>query len=132
MHNLISKDTFTKIFGLDKKFNKLGKWHFQKDTLNNTTFVNNYINIFTGFLGNCNFNKNLVKIGFVKQEIFSNGFYFCQEYRFYIADEYISFVQNIFDLIESEDIDQTHLAFQLFQNIKLYKLKKDGKASNKS
>ena len=121
MHNNLNKAAFCKMFELNKKFENKDKslfMYYKKEILTSFYKHQNVINI-SGYLLNCtNFEKELLKNGF---EVKVNKSFY-KTYVFYVAEEYNEFVQNIFDLIESDNIDQTHLAFQLIQNLKTFHL----------
>ncbi len=124
MSNNISKKTFRKIFDLDKKLKPVLRKVicFRVDTPIDHIYVDlseDCICIFsyTDFK-NTAFEKCLLKNRFVYED---DGF---SSYNLYFALEFKESVHSLFELIASDEIDQTYLAFQIFQNIKKYSKKK--------
>ena len=114
MHNNISKRTFCRMFCLNKDFEKVrGYYGGIIKRIYESILVDNMI-VITNINEHTQFTKNLYKIGFVYDLSF--------QLRFHIVQDYVESVKNIFALIESENIDQTHLAFQLIQNLKTFHL----------
>ena len=127
MNNLINKVTFKKIFRLDKNLVKLNKWSlynmYQKEVGTRTIFIDNYILVAGKYFGVTKFEKTLVKLGFTFSRVTTRNTY--GEYKFFVADEYIESVKNLMLLIDTDEVENIEVAYQIFQNIKLYKNNKN-------
>lgn len=102
------------MFCLNKHFEKVrGYYGGIIKSVYETILLDNMI-VITNINEHSQFIKNLHKIGFIYD--LSN------QHIFHIAPDYVESVKNIFAIVESENIDQTHLAFQLIQNLKIFHL----------